>query len=105
MQPAFRKDSTGALVDNMDPDVSAIGDAWSTLRKGGPNGLVSVLTLLMWWGLNVDLGPWHESSAPQWKVTVRDVTNSLRKMAEGSVGGKKRVSTEGSDTRHGRAKR
>ncbi|KAF8226151.1 hypothetical protein L208DRAFT_1303351 [Tricholoma matsutake] len=76
-QPAFHKDLRGALVDNMDHDMSMISDTWSMLQKGGPNRLVSVLTLLMWWDLNVDLGPWHELSVPQWKVTVRDVTNSL----------------------------
>ncbi|KAF8220536.1 hypothetical protein L208DRAFT_1333231 [Tricholoma matsutake] len=98
MQLAFHKGPTGVLVDNTDHDESAIGDAWSMLWKGGPNGLASVLTLLMWWGLNVDMGPWHELLAPQWKATVSNITSSLQKMAEGSVGGKKCVSTESSNT-------
>jgi len=35
-------------------DVHELGDVWAGLQKGGPNGLVSLLTLLVWWGQCTD---------------------------------------------------
>ena len=48
MQPAFCK-GVGVLPKNMYDD-GGDGEVWLPLQKGGPNGLLSVLTLLTWWG-------------------------------------------------------
>jgi hypothetical protein len=80
MQPAFRKGD--GLLPNNTYDSSGSGDVWAPLRKGGPNGLVSVLTLLAWWGqCCVALSRWEESTESLWKSVTLDVTKSLEMIA------------------------
>jgi hypothetical protein len=81
IQPAFRHGD--ALSPIAIYDVDEVGDVWAGLRKGGPNGLVSLLTLLVWWGQRADMHTqWQESSSPLWKSTVLDVTRCMEKMVE-----------------------
>jgi hypothetical protein len=81
MQPAFRKGDGVLLKDSYDD--GGDGEVWLPLRKGGPNGFISVLTLLAWWGqsLSVDT-QWEEQTDGMWKDTVLDITHCLRKMMD-----------------------
>lgn len=73
-----------------------MGDVWAGLRKGGLNGLISVLTLLVWWGQCAEMhSQWQESSLPLWKSTVLDVTHCIEKMVETSR--KRDLDTDGDD--------
>jgi hypothetical protein len=82
-QPAFHHGDT--LLPMAIYDTEEVGDVWAGLRKGGPNGLISLLTLLVWWGQRADTrSPWQESSLPLWKSTVLDVTRCIEKMVETS---------------------
>ena len=64
-------------------DVHELDDVWAGLWKGGPNGLVSLLTLLVWWGQRVHMHTqWQESSLPLWKSTILDVTCCMEKMVK-----------------------
>lgn len=50
MQPAFREsaDPLPKEIYTID-DIKAPGeDIWASLRKGGPNGFVSLMMLLIW---------------------------------------------------------
>lgn len=89
IQPPVRRGSDQlpkAIYKNPD-DVE--GDIWSFLRKGGPNGLISILTPLVWWGQSVSLGSrWQENTLPLWRAMVVDVTHSLEAMEE--MAGQKR---------------
>lgn len=81
IQPAF------CCGDALSPiaiyDVHELGNVWAGLRKGGPNGLVSLLTLLVWWGQRIDTHTqWQETSLPLWKSTILDVTCCMEKMFE-----------------------
>jgi hypothetical protein len=54
---------------------------WVPLRKGGPNGLISILTLLVWWGQALaKQSQWQIDSSPDWKLMVLDVTNCVNAM-------------------------
>lgn len=71
MQPAFRQ-GTGNIpkpiydVDN--------GSIWDPLRKSGPNGLISLLTLLAWWGRAIlDRSQYQDDSNAEWRRIVLDV--------------------------------
>ncbi|KAF8068719.1 hypothetical protein FPV67DRAFT_1448607 [Lyophyllum atratum] len=83
MQPAFRQSSELMPKPVYDPpmlDVSNV-DEWAALRKGGPNGLVSVLTVLVWWGQCLKSGSqWQENSEPYWRACVDDVHQCLGKL-------------------------
>jgi hypothetical protein len=51
IQPGFRKTEGPLPADTViPPEGESRDDVWSGLRKGGPNGMVAVLTLLVWWG-------------------------------------------------------
>lgn len=94
IQPAFRHG------DGLSPmaiyDTDEAGDVWTGLRKGGPNGLISLLTLLVWWGQRADThSQWQESSLPLWKSTVLDVTCCIEKMVETSR--KRDLDSDGND--------
>lgn len=93
MQPSYRKSTSGvpaAIFAN--PTPLADGDDWKDLRKGGPNGLVSVLTMLSWWGKGLSRQTqWQDDSSADWKATVVDVSGCLRSIsASVSVTTKKR---------------
>ncbi|KAF8069151.1 hypothetical protein FPV67DRAFT_1669174 [Lyophyllum atratum] len=93
MQPAFRQSSELMPKPVYDPpelDVSNV-DEWAALRKGGPNGVVSVLTVLVWWGQCLRTGSqWQENSEPYWRACVNDVHQCLGKLMP-SVSGQKRT--------------
>lgn len=95
MQPSFRKNLDLFPSPVYSPPETATSvsiDVWSALRKGGPNGLVSVMTLLVWWGqcalTNADC---EDSTLNQWTAIVIDVRHCLERMM--SVG-QKRLRTE-----------
>ena len=87
MQPAFRKGVR--VLPNDSYDDGSNGEVWLPLWKGGPNGLVSVLTLLAWWHQCMTVHTqWEEETKNMWKVTVMDITCCLQKMMDG---GRKQV--------------
>lgn len=82
MQPTFRKGDGVFPKDSYDD--GSDGDVWSLLRKGGPNGLLSVLTLLSWWGACAIVHTqWDDPTDAMWKTTILDVTRCLEKMMDG----------------------
>jgi hypothetical protein len=89
MQPAFRKGNGPLPQEIYDDGAGSSGDVWAPLRKGGPNGFVSILTLLVWWGqCCVAQTRWEESTESLWKAVILDVTKSLEMIA--SKAGQKR---------------
>ncbi|KAF8151296.1 hypothetical protein B0H34DRAFT_709440 [Crassisporium funariophilum] len=106
MQPAFRDSSDmlpKAVYDSPESESLNV-DEWAALRKGGPNGMVSVMTLLVWWGQRMKIGPgsqWQETSEPHWRACIEDVHCCLEKMmpvsrkrkAKGTAGPSKRAKT------------
>lgn len=75
MQPAFRRDAGNTLATVYE---AVDGSVWDPLRKSSPNGLVSVMTLLAWWGRGVlDRTQFQDDSSVQWKETVLDVKASM----------------------------
>ncbi|KAG6807484.1 hypothetical protein H0H92_007312 [Tricholoma furcatifolium] len=56
-------------------------DPWVTLRKGGPNGLVAMMTLLLWWRQALGRRThWQDDSEPFWTRLVQDVQLCLNKI-------------------------
>lgn len=94
IQPSFRKcpDSTMPAAVFANPAPSVDGDDWKDLRKGGQNGLVSVLIMLFWWGRSLaKRTQWQDDSSSWWVATVVDVTQCLRTIgASSGHNGKKR---------------
>jgi hypothetical protein len=78
MQPTFRQsDSLGlsTIYETSEPN------PWALLRKGGPNGLVSVVTLLVWWGQALSSRrDFQEDSSADWKAVVVDATKCFEHM-------------------------
>ncbi|KAI0038726.1 hypothetical protein FA95DRAFT_1578033 [Auriscalpium vulgare] len=70
LQPAERFDSEG---DAMAPSISM---DWSKVCIAGPNGLLSVLAALLWWGLAVKDDKEHYAYE-RWYVVVVDVSTVL----------------------------
>lgn len=93
MQPSFRKcDSLMPAAIFVNPTLSGNSDDWKDLRKGGQNGLVSLLVMLLWWGRGLARRTqWQDDSSPQWLATVVDVSRCLE-LIGASLGhnGKKR---------------
>jgi len=51
---------------------------WSPICKGGNSGLVTVVTLLWWWGVALPSHTeWQDNSTGLWKDVVVDVTQTL----------------------------
>lgn len=79
MQPTFRRSNSGVpqkLYSAPNED-----HAWVSLKKGGANGLVSVLTLLSWWGRSLrTASQWQRDSSNDWDEIVQDVTESFKAM-------------------------
>lgn len=80
MQPTFCQGTHKfpmQLSKSTPPD--DIESEWAPLRKGGPNGLMSVLTLLAWWGkLAPTSTQWEDSTFDNWKTVVLDVTETIQ---------------------------
>ena len=71
MEPTFRQGEGNIpkAIYNVDH-----GAVWDPLRKSGPNGLVSVMTLLVWWGQAIlDRTQYQMDSSTEWREIVLDV--------------------------------
>lgn len=57
-------------------------DSREKMRKSGPNGLVSLLLLLLWWGREALKGPsaFKGDSAPLWHNVVGEVCATVEQM-------------------------
>ncbi|RXW15578.1 hypothetical protein EST38_g10271 [Candolleomyces aberdarensis] len=81
IQPAFRQNAQGPIPLPTYATPGSSDDVWAPLRKGGPNGLVSVVTLLSWWGLAAQTVPeFEKDSRSEWKAMVVDVTRAFKEM-------------------------
>ncbi|RDB15505.1 hypothetical protein Hypma_004162 [Hypsizygus marmoreus] len=94
MQPAFRESNGGLLPQQV--YAAPVGekpneDAWAPMRKGGPNGMVSVMTLLVWWGQRLKSGS-PEGNSEHWQTCVNDVCRCLEAMMPAN---RKRAAIEG----------
>lgn len=78
LQPKFRQgEGYNILQSYVSPTPTP--DPWSSLRRGGPNGMLSLLTMLAWWGRAVDgTTQWQEDTRALWAKTVGDVTEVLK---------------------------
>lgn len=85
LQPSFRVADAGTLLPTYS-DPLFEGDPWVTIRKLGPNGFVSLITLLDWWGRSAhSANVFQDDSRPAWKSLVLDVGFCLEAMLK-SVG-------------------
>ncbi|KAG6904575.1 hypothetical protein DXG01_008906 [Tephrocybe rancida] len=103
MQPEFRQTSDVLPPSVYQPSLPSPGgtDTWASLRKGGPNGMVTMLTLLAWWGQALSRrSQYQEDSQPFWERTVDDVRECLAVMlAKPAVPKRKRAAPSGSSKR------
>ncbi|KAJ2936868.1 hypothetical protein H1R20_g222, partial [Candolleomyces eurysporus] len=86
IQPAFRqsKDEIWPLPIYSSPDAGP--DPWEPLKKGGPNGLVCIVTMLAWWGRATRMIPrYSEDPRPMWRRAVAEVDRCLGEMLAGSL--------------------
>lgn len=74
LQPSFRISEAGkTLPIYSQPNVE--GDPWLRLRKSGPNGLVSLMTMMSWWGRGAaGASLWEGESVNGWRAIVADIT-------------------------------
>jgi len=93
MQPEFRQSPQG-----MPQPVYTLPDdakhAWAPLQCTGPNSLVTVMTLLFWWGSSLKARPrWQDDSSSSWEEAVKDVAQTLQvlKQASASCSKKRKV--------------
>jgi hypothetical protein len=91
IQPAFRKSNSGMpAAVFMNPTPSNNTDDWKELRKGGPNGLIVLITMLLWWGQGLERQTqWQDDSGLDWKATVIDVSLCLRSIGASVSNAKK----------------
>ena len=90
MQPDFRHSDAGMPKPVYSTDTST-GKDWALLRRAGPNGLVSMLTLLAWWGQSLQSRTqWQDDSGPLWTEAITDVTKVINVLKAVSGGVKKR---------------
>lgn len=90
MQPTFRKGDGNipAAIYNTDD-----GSVWDPLRRSGPNGLVSIMTLLVWWGQALlDRTQYQTDSSVDWRRMVSDVKACFAVISSTTKMGKKRKS-------------
>ncbi|KAG6835530.1 hypothetical protein H0H93_000483 [Arthromyces matolae] len=111
IQPSVRQASLTELPVPIDECQLAneVGDVWAPLRKGGPNGMIIMVTLLSWWGQRLQVSTqWQEDSRPLWQGCVDDVRRCLEALIQSSstVGprGSKRKASDNDATNHKRAK-
>ncbi|RXW12090.1 hypothetical protein EST38_g13764 [Candolleomyces aberdarensis] len=86
IQPAFRqsKDEIWPLPVYSSPDAGP--DPWESLKKGGPNGLVCIITMLAWWGRGTRMIPrYSEDPRPMWRRAVAEVDRCFDEMLAGSL--------------------
>ncbi|KAF6750500.1 hypothetical protein DFP72DRAFT_1072211 [Ephemerocybe angulata] len=70
------KPSLSTSEGQTDDTPTACDDTWASIKKSGPNGTISLLMLMLWWGRAAALGPdsFREDSREQWKALVADVS-------------------------------
>ncbi|KAG6827426.1 hypothetical protein H0H92_011848 [Tricholoma furcatifolium] len=82
IQPKVRQTSPATLPVPIIHCPAGKEDIWASLRKGGPNGMLVVMTLLVWWGQRLGTtSQWQEDSSALWKECVDDVRACLEVMA------------------------
>jgi hypothetical protein len=80
MQPVFRQAAEGMPRPLYTPPAT---DSWASLQRAGPNGLVTVVTLLFWWGKALTTrSRWQEDSGSSWKEVVNDVARTVQSLKE-----------------------
>lgn len=91
LQPSFRKSDDPFPLNIFLPFADkASANHWAPLRKAGPNGLVSVITTLAWWGQAALVPhPFEDDSKPNWLRIIADVQCAIEKMM--SAGAKRRA--------------
>ena len=81
IQPGFRKTEGLTPADTVIPLEGETGDTWGGLRKPGPNGMLSVMTLLFWWGRAAQVvDRWEDDSRGKWRAMVVDVRRVMERM-------------------------
>ncbi|KAG6827998.1 hypothetical protein H0H92_009727 [Tricholoma furcatifolium] len=81
IQPKVRQTSPATLPVPIIHCPATKEDMWASLRKGGPNGMLIVMTLLVWWGQRLGItSQWQEDSSVLWKECVDDVRACLEVM-------------------------
>jgi hypothetical protein len=85
MQPAFRQSPDGMPQALYSPPGTDAKDAWAQLQRAGPNGFVTVMTLLFWWGTSLKTrSRWQDDSSSSWAEAVKDVAQTLQSLKEAS---------------------
>ena len=88
MQPDFRKSEHDMPLSTYTASTPIM---WDPLRKAGPNGMVSVLTMAVWWGQSlVARTRWQDDSTGEWKAFIIDVQRTLSEIAKTTIERKKR---------------
>jgi len=78
MQPSVRQSPSG-MPQPIGSTPTIPAEDWMPLRRAGPNGLVSVMTLLVWWGQMIESRTrWQEDSQELWTTMVSDVSGVLQ---------------------------
>ena len=97
MQPAFRQSPDGMPQAFYSPPATDGKNAWAQLQRAGPNGLVTVMVLLFWWGTSLETrSRWQDDSSSSWAEAVKDVAQTLQSLKEASGSrSKKRKATAG----------
>lgn len=96
MQPSFQR-SEGKMPAPayIAPDASV----WDPLRKSGPNGLVSVMTLVVWWGQALaDRTEFQDDSTAEWMNMVIDIKECMHAIKTTTSVREKRKATTGKET-------
>jgi len=84
MQPKWRQNQQ---PDSLPVPLADNGDELSSLKKPGPNGLVTVLIALKWW---IEAAQVADSG---WEAAVLDMTSCLMRMTAPG-GGKQKATAE-----------
>ena len=91
MQPAFRQTSEGMPQPLYNTPATEAKHAWAPLQRAGPNGLVTLLTLLFWWGKSLKTQTcWQDDSDAAWKEAINDVARTLQLVKQASASGSKK---------------
>jgi hypothetical protein len=102
MQPDFRKSEHDMPLSTYTASTPTM---WDPLRKAGPNGMVSVLTMAVWWGQSLAARTrWQDDSSGEWKVFIIDVERTLSEIAKTTIERKKRGAPGGIEKKSKRTK-
>jgi len=102
MQPDFRKSEHDMPLSTYTASTPIM---WDPLRKAGPNGMVSVLTMAVWWGQSLAArSRWQDDSTGEWKAFIIDVQRTLSEIAKTTIERKKRGAPGGIQKKSKRTK-